>query len=275
MASCAILQYASAASSGPVAPPRRGRAVQQPRQDHFGHRLHPQAQRDLQDHRRCAWSTPPGRAASARAASTAAAPLPPYGPDKLDNYEIGWKTQFGDVTFNGAIYQEDWNNIQLSFLGANGLTEVRNAGIARIRGIEADLTYHRGRADPQVERQLQRRRDHARISANDRQCATSIAHRRPGNLPPLLAPAGTQLPVTPKFKGSALARYEFPLGMWDGHVQLAVSHTGKRRNDLRTAENAFLGNLPAYTTADVSLGIDTGELPGGTVRHQPVRLARA
>src|SRR3546814_15643380 len=67
--------------------------------------------------------------------------LPPYSPDALDNYEIGWKTRFGDVTFNGAIYQEKWTDIQLSFLGENGLTEIRNAGIARIQGIESNLTY--------------------------------------------------------------------------------------------------------------------------------------
>src|SRR3546814_9374141 len=35
----------------------------------------------------------------------------------------------------------DWNDIQLSFLGLNGLSEIRNAGVARIRGIELDLGY--------------------------------------------------------------------------------------------------------------------------------------
>ncbi|RYD42033.1 MAG: TonB-dependent receptor, partial [Sphingomonadales bacterium] len=32
--------------------------------------------------------------------------LPPYGSDTLDNYELGWKTSFGPVRFNGAIYQQ-------------------------------------------------------------------------------------------------------------------------------------------------------------------------
>ena len=70
--------------------------------------------------------------------------MPPYGADKLDNYEFGWKTNFGAFRWNGAVYQEDWNNIQLSFLGANGLTEIRNAGIARIRGVEMDVGYRAG-----------------------------------------------------------------------------------------------------------------------------------
>jgi iron complex outermembrane receptor protein len=64
------------------------------------------------------------------------------------------------------------------------------------------------------------------------------------------------LPVTAKFKGNAYARYEFPLGDWQGHVQAAVSHTGSRRSDLRTVENDQLyGNLDAYTTLDLSIGI--------------------
>lgn len=68
--------------------------------------------------------------------------LPPYLPDYLDNYEIGWKTTFADgmVRLNGAAYLQQWTDIQFSFLGANGLTEIRNAGDANIWGAEVDLT---------------------------------------------------------------------------------------------------------------------------------------
>ncbi len=45
------------------------------------------------------------------------------------------------MRFNGAIFQDDWDDFQYSFLGANGLTEIRNAGQARIKGIEADLVW--------------------------------------------------------------------------------------------------------------------------------------
>ena len=40
-----------------------------------------------------------------------------------------------------ALFQEDWDDFQFSFLGANGLTEIRNAGQARIRGFEADMLW--------------------------------------------------------------------------------------------------------------------------------------
>lgn len=177
--------------------------------------------------------------------------LPPYGPDKLDNYELGWKTTFGDgFRFNGAVFQEDWNNIQLSFLGANGLTEIRNAGIARIRGIELDMGYHKGGFSINTGmsyNDAKIRRDFCKIANASFDCTTA------GNS--LLAPAGSRLPNTPKFKGNVVTRYEFPLGAMDGHVQLAANYVGKRRNDLRIAENAILGNLNDYATVDLSFGV--------------------
>ena len=43
----------------------------------------------------------------------------PYQADTLDSYEIGWKTRWFDrsLTFNGAIYDEEWNKFQFSYLG--------------------------------------------------------------------------------------------------------------------------------------------------------------
>jgi iron complex outermembrane recepter protein len=180
--------------------------------------------------------------------------LDPYGPDTLDNYELGWKTSFGPVRFNGAVYQQDWNNIQLSFLGANGLTEIRNAGIARIRGIEADLYYRAGGFSLSLGGSYNDatiRRDFCRIANATFDCTIDP----PGQTNALLAPAGSRLPVTAKFKGNAVARYEFPIGGMDGHFQFAVNHIGKRRSDLRPFENDIVGNFKAYTTADISFGV--------------------
>ncbi len=181
--------------------------------------------------------------------------LPPYGSDKLDNYEIGWKTQFGPIRFNGAIYQEDWTDIQLSFLGENGLTEIRNAGIARIRGIEGDFTYREGGLTLSLSGSYNDatiRRDFCRIANPGFDCTFDPGD---GRTNALLAPSGSQLPVTAKFKGNAIARYEFPLGEWDAHVQGALAHVGKRRSDVRTLEKAIKGTFDAYTTADVSIGV--------------------
>jgi outer membrane receptor protein involved in Fe transport len=47
------------------------------------------------------------------------------------------------LAFNGAIFQEDWDDIQYSFLppSGSGLTVIRNAGNARVRGLEMDLNW--------------------------------------------------------------------------------------------------------------------------------------
>lgn len=184
--------------------------------------------------------------------------LPPYLTDFIDNYEIGWKTSWADrrIRWNGAIYQLDWTDIQLSFLGANGLTEVRNAGNARIRGIETDiniraaegLTLSAGASynDTKITKPF------CRIANPQFDCTLPGPQ---GQVNALLAPSGSRLPVTAKFKGNALARYEFPIGGLEGHVQGAVVYEGKRLTDLRTIERAILGDLDSYTTVDFNFGV--------------------
>ena len=90
-------------------------------------------------------------------------------------------------------------------------------------------------------------RDFCKIANATFNCSTA------GN--ELLAPSGSRLPVTAKVKGNAIARYEFPIADWNGHVQFAVNHIGGRRSDLRPVQNAIKGNLDAYTTADFSIGV--------------------
>ena len=69
--------------------------------------------------------------------------IPPYQSDFLTNYELGFKTTWANnrLRFNGALFRDDWKDFQYSFLGANGLTEIRNAGQARINGFETDLVW--------------------------------------------------------------------------------------------------------------------------------------
>ncbi|KRA81661.1 TonB-dependent receptor [Altererythrobacter sp. Root672] len=178
--------------------------------------------------------------------------LPPYGPDELDNYELGLKTTFGDVRFNLAVYQQDWNGIQLSFIGANGLTEIRNAGIARIRGAEFDFGYYANGVSLSLGgsyNDADIRRDFCAIANDEFDCTTPTDNE-------LLAPAGTRLPTVPKFKGNFVARYEIPVfNDWTAHVQGAATYVGDRRSDLRTLQNEIKGTIPSYATADFSIGI--------------------
>lgn len=74
---------------------------------------------------------------------------PGYGPDSLWNYEAGVKTSLFDnkVQANLAAYWIDWSDIQLSLVAFDGngdvipgSNHVSNAGRARIRGLEAEVT---------------------------------------------------------------------------------------------------------------------------------------
>ena len=76
------------------------------------------------------------------------------------------------------------------------------------------------------------------------------------------APAGQQLPVTPKFKGDVTARYTFPLATYKASVQGSLVYVGSRWADLRTTEREELGKEPSYAVADFSFGLEKNGLHG-------------
>jgi iron complex outermembrane recepter protein len=198
--------------------------------------------------------------------------LPPYKSDFLTNYELGWKTTWGGnvLSWNGAVFQEDWKDFQFAYLGANGLTEIRNAGQARIRGLETDLrwaaTYNLAFTGGAAFYD-------AKLTENFcgwlREDGTSESVCPAGTLNPMgtfddptddvavdgpQAAAGERLPVTARFKGNLTARYTTDLWGGEGFLQAAVVHQGSRKVDLRTEAAATFGDLKAYTLADFSVG---------------------
>jgi outer membrane receptor protein involved in Fe transport len=176
--------------------------------------------------------------------------FPPYKADFLTNYELGAKISFAPGShFNIAGYRQDWDDMQVSVLGENGLTVVRNVGKSRIWGVEADLLLR---------------------PAAGLTWSTGVAYNR-GTLqedfcfdeeaaecdPALLAEEGERLPLTARWKGSSQVRYQWGLTPdMDAHVQGAVSYEGRRRRDLRPGVNDIYRNLKPYTEVDLSAGID-------------------
>ncbi len=194
--------------------------------------------------------------------------LPPYLPDFITNYEVGAKISFGNGShFNVAAYQLNWADIQLSFLGANGLTEIRNAGDARIRGLEADLLL---RLAPGLTWQTGASYNNAKLlndfcaySNPQNDCTIPGPDDRDADSDPevnsVLAPDGTRLPLTAKLKGNSRIRYEWnATSSIKAHVQALVSYEGSRRRDLRLFENSIYGNMKAYATVDLGAGLDKG-----------------
>ncbi|MGD9811063.1 MAG: TonB-dependent receptor [Sphingobium sp.] len=177
----------------------------------------------------------------------------PFKSDKLYNYEVGWKTHFGPVYFNGAAFYEKWKDLQFGLVpvGQNGVTNTYNAGDARIYGVESEISARFGglslsASGTYVDAKLDT--DFCEVDPVTKNivCAPGV---------PPAAPKGTRLPVMPKFKGSATARYEFPLGSYEGFVQGSVQHQGGTRSFLTDADFALVGGTKAFTTVDFSAGM--------------------
>src|SRR5690606_11443772 len=122
--------------------------------------------------------------------------VPPYKADYLTNYELGWKTTWaaGRLRLNGALFYEDWDDIQFSFLPPSGagLTVIRNAGAARIQGVEADLTWAAT--------------DALTLSSGFSLLDAELTEDYiPDPAQPPAARKGTQLPITPEFKANLTA----------------------------------------------------------------------
>lgn len=175
---------------------------------------------------------------------------PPYHPDYLTNYEVGWKTQWAGrtVRFNGDVFRENWRAPQYGVNGQYAITQIINAGFARTEGIEATLEW---------------------VPVDGLTLATSATdlwkheltedacyhYAADGSCQTIAAPAGTQMPVSPGFKANASARYEWDARGLRAHVQAAGVYQSSARSLLSTFDNAVAGNLPAYGSVDVSLGV--------------------
>jgi outer membrane receptor protein involved in Fe transport len=188
----------------------------------------------------------------------AAGVTPNYAPDTLTNYEVGAKTSWLDnrLRVNGALYWEEWKNIQFSFLGPNSITIVQNAGGARVKGVEFDLSY---------------------LPIDGLTLSTAGAYNDAQLTQPFCqdltvpcinatadAPIGTQLPITPRWKINGTARYDWALdnGL-DAHIQASMVHQSGIWSDLRTQSGGVpltgaryvLGKVPGSTTFDAAAGI--------------------
>jgi outer membrane receptor protein involved in Fe transport len=206
---------------------------------------------------------------------------PAYNSDFLTNYELGWKTTFGPLTWNGALYHQIWRKFQFSFLGENSLTVIQNGRDAKIDGVETDASYVAGGLSVNAAAAYTDARTKGAI------CHSSVDQTADCSAPGdwIVTPSGTRLPVTPKFKATATARYTWPVGPGKAHVQGSVAYQGSASVDIRqdadgsgTNPNSYLGRLRASTLVDLFAGYDWGrynfELFGSNIFDKRNELAR-
>jgi iron complex outermembrane recepter protein len=205
------------------------------------------------------WSTGFRPGGINRIPSTAQRPVGPYEPDYLTNYEIGTKTSWFDnrLRVNGALFYEQWKDAQFGYSGPQGVQIFVNAGKAKSQGVEGEVHWRATQGltlttsftitDATLGTDVCKRNDLPCSASND-----------PSGADPLLAPKGTRLPVSSKFKGNAIARYEWTADNVRWHWQLAGVYQTDSYSSLRTNERQIIGQLPAFGTLDGALGGDWG-----------------
>ena len=176
-----------------------------------------------------------------------------YQPDYLTNFELGFKTTMagGLLRVNGAIYQQNWDKFQFSYLGPNSFTVITNGPNARIRGFDMDATVNLGKlvvnfAGAYTDGKILKNLCHA-IDA-------TFACAGAGNS--VDAAAGSRLPVTPQWKMSGTARYTVPMDGFKVYGQLNGTYQSSAASDLRTANNLITGQIAAFGQVNVATGAE-------------------
>ena len=190
-----------------------------------------------------------------------------FKPDILTNKEIGWKTQWFDhrLQFNGAIYQEDWKDVQVSVFAPGVLqntTFSTNGPDYRVKGGETDIVW---RATTALTLSVS-------ASYNKSELVKEVSFNKADGTPIDLVALGFRNPfglkgdplaLSPKFQGSFRARYDFNIGDYNAFTQLAGSYHGKSFASTDRLVNDLDGNsvayeLPSYSTFDFSVGVAKG-----------------
>jgi iron complex outermembrane recepter protein len=165
----------------------------------------------------------------------------PFGPETLNAYEVGIKSEFlgGDVRFNAAAFIYDYQNLQVfTFVNRNGNSPqlvIDNASDATIKGLEAELTVRPVRG-------LTALVSAGYLDARYRDFRSAIS---------ALSFSGNRLPGSSRFTLSGVLRYETSIGQAGIYGQLDGSYRSRIFFD--TANTARLSQ-PGYALLNARLG---------------------
>jgi outer membrane receptor protein involved in Fe transport len=187
---------------------------------------------------------------------------PAYSPDYLYNVEAGWKTSFGPLIWNGAVYHQIWKGFQFAFLGANSLTVIQNGRDAKINGVETDLSYTAHGLTLSAAAAYTDAKTKGAICHSSVDTTANCSAVIDGKQDYIVTPSGTRLPITPKFKGTATARYSWTAGAGKAHVQGSIAYQGSASVDVRQDigggfnPNSIYGQVRSSTLVDLFAGYD-------------------
>jgi iron complex outermembrane recepter protein len=169
-----------------------------------------------------------------------------YVPDTLNNYELGWKTEWlnGHLIWNGATYLMHWKQLQTIIYDVDICPTSSfnaNVGDARIYGLESNVSY---KINDNWSMQ-------AAGSYTDSRLVDTQYTTFEGNV-------GERLPYVPYFSWSWNLRYEHPLtAALRGYAQVDMANKGDMWNDLHVeGSNGFPRILqPSYTLTNLRFGL--------------------
>lgn len=183
-----------------------------------------------------------------------------FAPDTLTNNEVGWKTEFFGhrLQFNGAAYQEDWKNTQLTVFdpGVTGNQPfTTNGPNYRVRGLEVSTVARITRGLTLT----------ASASVNTGEVVKTIALTDPKTGQPIavanpFGEVGSPLANSPPFQGNVRLRDEFAARDYQAFWQISAEHRGGSYATTDRLSTTLQGNSvafydPSYTAYDVSVGI--------------------
>jgi iron complex outermembrane recepter protein len=206
-----------------------------------------------------------------------------YTSDELTNNELGWKTEFFDhrLQFNGAVYQENWNNVQVAFFDPGVVGNIffnTNGQNFVIKGVETSLiarvtsglTVQGGAAwnssrqtnSPQLLNNNPASPDFGKPITNS--CNAFLTVCVPVANP--FGEIGSPSANAPPIQFNVRARYEWSLANgYTPFVQFGAVHSGHSftqagSNPALAGGAISTGRLrfenPAYTTYDASIGVN-------------------
>ncbi len=206
-----------------------------------------------------------------------------FGPDTLNSFEIGAKTQLFDrrLQFNISAYHQDWKQVQLGLfyppILGNSAFNV-NGPDFRVRGVEIQFIAHpiqgltidgSGAYNESAQTSSPGFVGNIPTSATFGKPITTSYINGVGAVPfgnPFGALGGS-LALSPYFHGSGRVRYDWNQGSYRPFVQAGVNYTGFQYNVLSGAPSGdgvliprttiLRYRIPSYTTIDASFGIST------------------
>jgi iron complex outermembrane receptor protein len=199
-------------------------------------------------------------------------------PDSLTNNEIGWKTELLEhrLQFNGAIYQENWTNVQVGFFDPGQLGNLifgTNGQNFRVRGIETQIVARATQGLTVTAAATYNKSEQvnspALIANNPALLANPATAAEFGK--PILAiqnpygASGSPTANSPLFQGNIRARYEWSFNEYNMFAQVGATYTSSSFTQTGNNPSLSTGGAvnttllrfenPPYGLLDASVGV--------------------